>query len=217
MLRYRKRYLSAGDGDDKARPDDERHGDVYASFRLILASFDYEPGQFVEVSVAGLGEAPISISSSPTQKGGFELVIRNVGNVTNGDPQDESRRQGRHPRAVSAKALSGRRNEGKKPCFHLRRHRACAAAVVYQLCAGSSQGLRRGDDSAGNKVSLMQRFFREELAGWSHRDDIHFMETIDQADDCWNGNVGVVTTLIPKIETELTNGGYIYLRPAGDV
>ncbi|MHC5183375.1 MAG: hypothetical protein ACYSPI_03755, partial [Planctomycetota bacterium] len=36
--------------------------------------FDYIPGQFVEASVAGIGEAPISISSSPTQKG-LELVV----------------------------------------------------------------------------------------------------------------------------------------------
>ena len=41
----------------------------------------HEPGQFLEISVAGIGEAPISISSSPTQSG-FEMVIRNVGSLT---------------------------------------------------------------------------------------------------------------------------------------
>ena len=41
------------------------------------------PGQFVEVSVLGLGEAPISITSSPTRQGSFELAIRNVGSITN--------------------------------------------------------------------------------------------------------------------------------------
>ena len=43
--------------------------------------FDYIPGQFVEASIAGIGEAPISISSSPTQKG-LELVVRSVGSLT---------------------------------------------------------------------------------------------------------------------------------------
>ena len=44
----------------------------------------HEPGQFVEVSVPGVGEAPISISSSPTKDGNsFELCVRAVGNVTN--------------------------------------------------------------------------------------------------------------------------------------
>src|SRR4030042_2268532 len=45
--------------------------------------FDFIPGQFVEVAVAGIGEAPITVSSSPTQKGSFELVVRRIGNVTN--------------------------------------------------------------------------------------------------------------------------------------
>ena len=39
------------------------------------------PGQFVEVSVVGIGEAPLTVSSSPTQEG-FEIVVRKVGRVS---------------------------------------------------------------------------------------------------------------------------------------
>ena len=46
-------------------------------------SWDYRPGQFVELSVIGTGEAPISISSSPTRKGILELCVRRVGRLTN--------------------------------------------------------------------------------------------------------------------------------------
>jgi len=42
----------------------------------------HKPGQFVQVSILGIGEAPISITSSPTKKGSFELCVRRVGNVT---------------------------------------------------------------------------------------------------------------------------------------
>ena len=43
----------------------------------------HKPGQFVQVSVLGVGEAPISISSSPSRSnGGFQLAVREVGNVT---------------------------------------------------------------------------------------------------------------------------------------
>jgi NAD(P)H-flavin reductase len=41
------------------------------------------PGQFVELSVIGTGEAPISICSSPTRRGFIELCVRRVGRVTN--------------------------------------------------------------------------------------------------------------------------------------
>jgi len=45
--------------------------------------FDYKPGQFIEVSVMGVGEAPISICSVRTKKGLIDLCVRNVGRVTN--------------------------------------------------------------------------------------------------------------------------------------
>ena len=46
-------------------------------------SLAHRPGQFVEVSMLGVGEAPISISSSPSRSNGsFELCVRRVGDVT---------------------------------------------------------------------------------------------------------------------------------------
>jgi sulfhydrogenase subunit gamma (sulfur reductase) len=46
-------------------------------------SWTHRPGQFVELSVIGSGEAPISISSSPTRRGLIELCVRRAGRVTN--------------------------------------------------------------------------------------------------------------------------------------
>ena len=39
------------------------------------------------------------------------------------------------------------------------------------------------------------------------------METVDEPDECWNGNVGVVTTIIPKVETELTDADIFVCGP----
>jgi NAD(P)H-flavin reductase len=40
-------------------------------------SLEHQPGQFVEISLLGVGEAPISISSSPSRSNGtFELRAR---------------------------------------------------------------------------------------------------------------------------------------------
>ncbi len=44
---------------------------------------DYKPGQFMMLSVYGSGEAPFSISSSPTRKGIFEFAIKKIGKITN--------------------------------------------------------------------------------------------------------------------------------------
>ena len=56
--------------------------EMYLHLSMDDEQLDYKPGQFVEISVAGMGEAPITISSSPTQKDGFELVVRKMGNVS---------------------------------------------------------------------------------------------------------------------------------------
>jgi len=46
-------------------------------------SLGNQPGQFVEVSILGVGEAPISISSSPSRSNGsFELCVRKAGDLT---------------------------------------------------------------------------------------------------------------------------------------
>ncbi len=56
---------------------------VFKSKRKGLsAEHDYNPGQFVQVSVLGAGEIPVSIASSPTRKGYLELAVRNVGEVS---------------------------------------------------------------------------------------------------------------------------------------
>lgn len=45
--------------------------------------FSFRPGQFLMLEVPGLGEVPISISSSSSRRGVVELCIRKSGRVTN--------------------------------------------------------------------------------------------------------------------------------------
>jgi len=45
--------------------------------------FSVEPGQFVMISLFGIGEAPFSLSSSPNSDEAFNTTIRAVGNITN--------------------------------------------------------------------------------------------------------------------------------------
>ena len=46
-------------------------------------SFRNRPGQFVMISVLGAGEAPFSISSTPSRPGLLEFCIRKTGIITN--------------------------------------------------------------------------------------------------------------------------------------
>ena len=44
--------------------------------------FAYTPGQFAELSIAGQGEIPIGIASSPSEKGFVAFTVNKVGKVT---------------------------------------------------------------------------------------------------------------------------------------
>ncbi|MBW1771114.1 MAG: heterodisulfide reductase subunit F, partial [Deltaproteobacteria bacterium] len=58
------------------------------SFRVVFlnpedeARFSYRPGQFAELSVAGTGECPIGIASSPTESGHLLFTVNKAGLVT---------------------------------------------------------------------------------------------------------------------------------------
>jgi len=58
------------------------------TFKLVFidsedeAKFSYEAGQFAELSVAGKGEVPIGIASSPTEKGFLKFTVNKTGVVT---------------------------------------------------------------------------------------------------------------------------------------
>ncbi|MGB9699458.1 MAG: FAD/NAD(P)-binding protein [Thermodesulfobacteriota bacterium] len=157
----------------------------------------HQPGQFVEVSLLGIGEAPISISSSPTKKGSFELAVRAVGNVTNA----------LHKLAKGAligirgpfgKGFPVEEMKGKDLLF------VAGGIGLVPLRSLINYVLDKRSDFGrvlilfGAKTPAEQLFL-DELALWRTRADLEYWETVDRADGKWKGNVGVITTLFPKI------------------
>ncbi|MFA5553865.1 MAG: FAD/NAD(P)-binding protein [Phycisphaerae bacterium] len=186
--------------------------ELYVRFTMDDGQFDFIPGHFVEVSIAGVGEAPITISSSPTQKDGIELVVRRIGNVTKAI---------HNLRAGDKIGIRGPLGKGTYPV-----EEAKGRNLVF-ICGGIGLVPQRSfinyvldNRSDYGEVTILlgtkcfpQRFFHAEIEQWAARKDIKFLETIDEMHDCWNGNVGVVTTLIPKIESELKSSQILICGP----
>jgi NAD(P)H-flavin reductase len=144
-----------------------------------------------------VGEAPISVSSSPDLRGRFELVVRRAGRVT----------------AAMHQAQPGDKFGIRGPFgTHFPVDTAMRGRDVVFIAGGCGLApLRSGVDYVlnhrrdyGNVTILYgckappERMLTERLADWSGRDDVCFMETVDRGQAGWNGNVGVITTLIPK-------------------
>ncbi len=186
--------------------------ELYLRLSMDAEPLEYVPGQFVEVSMPGLGEAPISISSSPTQADGFELVVRNVGNVTRAihklKPGDKL-------------GVRGPYGNGNYPAEQVTgRHLVfiCGGIGLVPQRSFINYVLDNRDDYCDVNILLgtkdyTQRFFTSELEQWAKSDDINFLETIDEAHSQWDGNVGVVTTLIPKIESDFSSSVFFICGP----
>jgi len=161
-------------------------------------SLGNEPGQFVEVSLFGIGEAPISISSSPSRSNGtFELCIRRVGDVTNALHQMEPGAM-LGIRGPFGNPFPVAEMKGKDILF------AAGGLGLAPLRSLINEVLdQRG--LFGRVIILYgtkqpsEILFKDELAEWAERDDVEFHMTVDLGDEDWKGNVGVITTLFPKI------------------
>jgi len=171
----------------------------------------YEPGQFVGVTVFGVGEAPISICSSPTQGEAFELTVRSVGMVTNAlkgfETGDRLGIRGPFGHGFDYDAMKGQDvlfvagGLGLAPARSL---------IRYVLDKRSDFGKVTILVGAREPNLLL---FRDELVGWTERDDVETYVTVDRGDEAWQGEVGVITRLFRKIEVDAARTYAVIVGP----
>ena len=158
----------------------------------------HRPGQFIEVSVMGIGEAPISVASTPTRDETFQLAIRNVGNVTralhNLDVGAVVGIRGPFGNGFPIESLEGKDLlliAGGIGLFPLR--------SLIQYVMDRREAFGRVVILFGVR-SPKERVFTLELEAWREEPSVEFHETVDRGDESWEGHIGVITTLIPGIE-----------------
>jgi len=175
-------------------------------------TLQHEPGQFVAVSVFGVGEAPISISSSPSRSNGtFELCVRKAGEVT-------SALHSLHPgdslgvRGPFGHGFPFQRFYGKDILF------APGGLGLAPLRSLINQVL----DERRNfgRVMLLygakhpsELLFTDEVETWRRRGDMEVHVSVDRPDDSWAGNIGVITTLFPKVQVQPRNTVAVTVGP----
>jgi NAD(P)H-flavin reductase len=161
--------------------------------------FGHQPGQFVEVSVFGKGEAPISISSPPTRTGTLELCVRRAGVVT-GALFDMGKGARFHIRGPYGRGF---------PVDRIRGHKLLLVAgglglaplrslLLYALDRREEFGeivLMYGTNHPDNVL------FKYELLGFFDRADLRYYYSVDRDDEgIWKQYVGVVTGLFDRAE-----------------
>jgi len=173
--------------------------DRYFKIRLNSGKeLGHLPGQFVGVSVPGIGEAPISISSPPDVTGGFEMVIRRIGRVTDAlhklQPGDTIGIRGPYGNAFPVDGEL----QGKDLLI------ICGGIGLVPVRSAIEYVLRRREDYGDIAIlygtrTPADRLFTDAIEDWKAQENVTYLETVDRADDGWKGNVGVITMLLPKV------------------
>lgn len=167
-------------------------------------SLGHKPGQFVEVSILGIGEAPIAVSSSPAKNSSFEIIVRKVGNVTTklftlkkgdkvgirgplGNGFDVGAMKNKNILFVCGGiGLTALRSLLKYVCDKDNRKQFREITILYG-CKTPSELMLLDEFDNLKKIK-----------------DLTCKLTVDRCPDgeCWDGEVGLITTLFPKIKLD---------------
>jgi sulfite reductase subunit B len=171
----------------------------------------FTTGQFIELTVPGVGEGPFTPSSRPSVADEMEVTIMRVGKVTerihqlkkkdtvglrgpfgNGYPLDEFK--GRELLVVGGGC-------GFAPL----------RSLMYSLFEMS--GEFKGLFFRGGCKMPQEFLYRKEVEEWGKRKDLNLRLTVDKGDASWKGNVGLVTTILDDVDMDFKEGVAIVCGP----
>ena len=184
-----------------------KHTEIEYTFRMEFKG-DVKPGQFFEVSLPKFGEAPISVSG--IGEGTVDLTIRRVGLVTNEIFNNY----------VGDKLfLRGPYGNG----FEIENYKDKEIIVV---AGGTGLSPVKGivdyfsnNSNEAKAFTLIAGFkspsdvlFKDDIKMW--KDNINLILTVDNAEEGYEGNVGMVTKYIPELSIkDINNVAVVVVGP----
>lgn len=185
----------------------KKHTDIEYTFTMTYEG-NVKPGQFFEISIPKFGEAPISVSGIGEKT--VDFTIRKVGKVTNEIFENY---------VGDTLFLRGPYGNG----FDIDLYKDKELLIV---AGGTGLSPVRGVvDYFSKHMDELKSFtlicgfksvndvlFKDDLKRWS--DSIHLIQTVDKADEDYQGNVGMVTKYIPDIKFDnIDNAQCIVVGP----
>lgn len=185
-------------------------------FRLVREDskpFGHKPGQFMQVSISGIGEAPISVSSSPTRGDYLELGVRKTGTLTDAMHRlksgDKIGLRGAFGTFFDTDAMKGK--------DLLLISGGCGLAPMRALI----QYVEDRRDDFGNVTILygakspVDILYKDELEQWQNSEKVDCQVTVDNVPEgtCWDANIGLITKLIPPLKIDVSKTTAVIVGP----
>ena len=158
---------------------------------------DYQPGQYAFVSAFGVGEAPFGIASTPERGANIEFAVQRLGGVTTklhelgeGD-------------IVGVRGPLGN-------YFPMKAFKGKDILVLGGGIGGAPlrpvlQTIFDNRDDYGRLTILWAArdpdllIFKDEYQIWRKSPNTELFLTVDEADANWNGEIGLITSLLEKV------------------
>ncbi|NQT90154.1 MAG: FAD/NAD(P)-binding protein [Candidatus Omnitrophica bacterium] len=168
-------------------------------------------GQFIELTVPGVGEAPFTPSSRPAEKDIMEVTIMKVGKVTERIHQlnkgDIVGLRGPLGKGYPIDSFKGKEILVVGGGCGL----APLRSLMYELFDRITD-FKRVYYRAGCKTAK-DFLYKEEIGGWAKRPDLDLRLTVDEGGSGWQENVGVVTTIMDGIQMDYASGIAVVCGP----
>ena len=173
--------------------------------------FSFKTGQFIEVTLDGIGEAPFTPSSSPLVTDKLDVTVMQTGYVTDRMHQFEGGEivgiRGPYGRGYPLDALYGKEvlilggGCGFAPLrsllYNLEAEKDKVKKVTF--CYGSK-----------NPQECIYEPYIDELR---KIDNFEVMRTVDEGDEKWTEEVGVATVLLDKVKVNIDNSVAVVCGP----
>ncbi len=173
--------------------------------------FNFKSGQFNMLYVFGIGEVPISISGDPAISKTLTHTTRAVGTVT-GAMKKIKQGQYLGVRGPYGTSWPVEKSEGNDIVIvtggiGLAPLRPAMYHVLNQREKYGNVVLLYGARTPGDIL------YSNEIRSWRAEFDLNVYVTVDRSIEGWRGNVGVVTTLIPKAPFDPYNATVLICGP----
>jgi len=173
--------------------------------------FSFKTGQFIELCVDGIGEAPFTPSSSPLVTEKLEVTIMKTGYVTqymhNLKPGVFMGIRGPYGRGYPVEKFYG------KEVLIL--GGGCGLAPIRSLLyalEGIKDKLKKVILCYGSKTPS-DCIYKPLFNRLNSTEKFEAYRTVDKAEEGWDGSVGVVTTLLNRIQVEIKNSVAVVCGP----
>jgi len=174
------------------------------------SDFSFSTGEFIELTVPGLGEAPFTPSSDPKAQS-LDVTIMNVGTVTSKlhsmSVGEQLGIRGPYGQGYPLDKFRGKDILIVGGGVGLAPLRSLLFSLFREIDNYNKVLLRYGARTSADIV------YKNSLVEWAKKEKVDIVTSVDVGDPGWEGNVGLVTTILNDLPIDLNNAVSIVCGP----